>query len=224
MKSNDPSATNVAPKKSIKSTECTHNYVEKVIAPTCTKQGYTLHTCKKCGKSYRDSYTAARHEYGKYLCLHCGRPDPSNPFNSLVAWLETNGSLAGNGAYSSIKYEKDGTIYSISTNIYYQNVTYFDFEKGEEIFRITLDNTDKCNIYYYHNQISGDAKLQKSKVCSSFPLNLNSFENNGSAVCSKQEFTAQMNNKIDSFLNIIQDKLLYPRTSLRLENFVFTAF
>ena len=32
-------------------------YTEDVIAPTCTAQGYTLHTCTVCGYSYKDNYT-----------------------------------------------------------------------------------------------------------------------------------------------------------------------
>ena len=34
-----------------------HDYEETVIAPTETEQGYTLHTCKRCGDSYKDNYT-----------------------------------------------------------------------------------------------------------------------------------------------------------------------
>ena len=33
-----------------------HDYSEKVVKPTCTEKGYTEHTCKNCGDTYRDSY------------------------------------------------------------------------------------------------------------------------------------------------------------------------
>ena len=33
-----------------------HSYTEEIIAPTCTAQGYTLHTCS-CGNNYKDTYT-----------------------------------------------------------------------------------------------------------------------------------------------------------------------
>lgn len=36
----------------------THSYTETVVDPTCTEQGYTLHSCS-CGNSYQDTYTAA---------------------------------------------------------------------------------------------------------------------------------------------------------------------
>ena len=35
-----------------------HHYKEEIIAPTTEEEGYTLHTCKDCGDSYKDSYTA----------------------------------------------------------------------------------------------------------------------------------------------------------------------
>ena len=34
-----------------------HSYSTKVIVPTCTSQGYTLHTCSKCGSNYKNNYT-----------------------------------------------------------------------------------------------------------------------------------------------------------------------
>lgn len=37
----------------------THRYQDTITAPTCTEQGYTTHTCKDCGNSYKDTYTAA---------------------------------------------------------------------------------------------------------------------------------------------------------------------
>lgn len=63
----------------------THSYTSTVVAPTCTSQGYTLHTCT-CGSSYKDSYTAALgHDYQityegtsaqahtvQYTCSRCG--------------------------------------------------------------------------------------------------------------------------------------------------------
>ena len=38
---------------------CEHSYTNAVTAPTCTAQGYTTHTCTKCGYSYTDTYTKA---------------------------------------------------------------------------------------------------------------------------------------------------------------------
>ncbi len=35
-----------------------HQYTTKIVAPTYTAQGYTLHTCSVCGTSYKDTYKA----------------------------------------------------------------------------------------------------------------------------------------------------------------------
>ena len=35
-----------------------HKYVDTVVKPTYTAQGYTLHKCSVCGTSYKDTYTA----------------------------------------------------------------------------------------------------------------------------------------------------------------------
>ncbi len=41
-----------------------HNYTTSVIAPTCSEQGYTLHSCTNCGNSYKDTYTEkTEHSY-----------------------------------------------------------------------------------------------------------------------------------------------------------------
>ena len=41
-----------------------HSYSEKVVSPTCTEKGYTLHKCQVCGDSFKDSYTeAGEHDY-----------------------------------------------------------------------------------------------------------------------------------------------------------------
>ena len=86
-----------------------HSYSEKVVSPTCTEKGYTLHKCQVCGDSYKDSYTeVGEHEYvagyvyhptpyaegyTDYTCNHCGatyKGDfvpkmPQQEFERLVA-------------------------------------------------------------------------------------------------------------------------------------------
>ncbi len=64
-----------------------HNYVETVVAPTCTEQGYTEHVCSNCNDSYIDSYvdaighnyistvfapTCTEQGYIEWVCLNCG--------------------------------------------------------------------------------------------------------------------------------------------------------
>lgn len=62
-------------------------YSASVVAPTCTEQGYTLHTCALCGASYKDTYvdalghsyeavvtapTCTAAGYTTYTCSACG--------------------------------------------------------------------------------------------------------------------------------------------------------
>lgn len=45
-----------------------HKYVDKVVPPTCTEKGYTLHTCERGDSEYKDNYTdALGHEYGEWI-------------------------------------------------------------------------------------------------------------------------------------------------------------
>lgn len=61
-----------------------HSYVTEVIAPTCTENGFTSHTCLRCGDTYADNETQAHgHSYAfdsilwteftaqaKYVCAY----------------------------------------------------------------------------------------------------------------------------------------------------------
>ena len=68
-------------------TEHVHSYTDNVVAPTCTKDGYTEHTCS-CGDSYTDSKveatghkykskttkpTCTKDGYTKHTCSACGK-------------------------------------------------------------------------------------------------------------------------------------------------------
>lgn len=47
-----------------------HSYVNKVVAPTTTEKGYTIHTCSVCGNSYKDTYVdpPKKNDDGWYYC------------------------------------------------------------------------------------------------------------------------------------------------------------
>ena len=54
--------------------ECRHDYVSKVIPPTCTEPGYTLYTCAKCADSYTGEQTEPTgHSFSdRGFCTRCG--------------------------------------------------------------------------------------------------------------------------------------------------------
>lgn len=210
-------------------TECVHVYVVTKVEPTCTSQGYTEHTCTKCGKSYRDAYIGP-HNYGKYFCDYCGRPDPTRPVLSLYEWMKIgkNAPIMDNGKFSSINYTENGVTYSIVsdpwTTVYDHGIS-FEYEKGEEIFRITLESTKKCSIYYRYNGVNGsNSNLSNASVNSNLKINLDYFYDGGNTGCTKEEFSKQMVSEIDGALQTIQDKLLIPKTGLKLKDFGFTSY
>ena len=67
-----------------------HNYVKKIVSPTCTEQGYTLYTCA-CGESYKNAYVdALDHDFKNYVS------DNNATFESdgtKTAWCERDGCL-----------------------------------------------------------------------------------------------------------------------------------
>ncbi len=82
-----------------------HSYTARVVAPTCTEQGYTLHKCA-CGASYTDSYTnATGHGYDggrvttaatctaegvkTYTCTKCGSTKTEAIAKTAHSYVET---------------------------------------------------------------------------------------------------------------------------------------
>ena len=50
-----------------------HDYIVTVTSPTCTTGGYTMHTCSRCGDTYRDSETSAL----GHDVIHHGAQEPT---------------------------------------------------------------------------------------------------------------------------------------------------
>lgn len=81
-----------------------HNFTVTVVAPTCTRNGYTEHTCMLCGGSYKDNYvdalghdytetvvppTCVEYGYTEYTCTRCGRSYIDNYVASGHDYTET---------------------------------------------------------------------------------------------------------------------------------------
>lgn len=65
----------VADKESLIIKTLGHNYDDEVVAPTCSKQGYTQHTCSTCGYICKDTPVAAfGHNYVDDACITCKEP------------------------------------------------------------------------------------------------------------------------------------------------------
>ena len=86
--------------------ECKHKeYSEKVVAPTCTENGYTEHTCSSCGDTYNDTYTEkTKHYFAGEACPNCGMEEITENITPDTEWysewtamytLTTKEELAG---------------------------------------------------------------------------------------------------------------------------------
>lgn len=59
--------TSPIPSTPVESSVHTHSYTETIVKPTCTEDGYTVHTCT-CGDSYTDTTVPALgHSYGEWV-------------------------------------------------------------------------------------------------------------------------------------------------------------
>ena len=55
-----------------------HTYSSQIIAPTCTEQGYTLHSCSVCDNTYKDDFVdPIAHSFHSGKCTACGAYSPS---------------------------------------------------------------------------------------------------------------------------------------------------
>ncbi len=65
-----------------------HTYVETVVLPTCTKEGYTVHFCNTCGDTYTSDYTEKLdHDYENEICSICGNKQKYLISSSNIATL-----------------------------------------------------------------------------------------------------------------------------------------
>ena len=74
-------------------TQHAHAYSTKVIAATCSEQGYTLHTCP-CGDVYKDNYKdVLGHSWisgeKNYYCSRCNKSEADDLVFILQQWMES---------------------------------------------------------------------------------------------------------------------------------------
>ena len=102
--------------KDIPAVEHKHNYTQEVIAPTCDKDGYTLHTCE-CGDSFQDTVVKALgHEYGEDgKCIRCGVSEEGLKYTYELSINDENGKLASKCVFElSVDGTCKGTYYILN--------------------------------------------------------------------------------------------------------------
>ena len=102
-----------------------HEYTETIIQPTCTQDGYTLHTCS-CGDSYKDHYTNARHEYENNKWSVCGAINPKYPYIQIP---KVPISLTADYTICTVKKIETVDYYYTSTGKYSNTNIIFTVEK-----------------------------------------------------------------------------------------------
>lgn len=105
-KTEDKTATETKPVESVKPSEPPHSHVygEKVVAPTCTKDGYTTYSCacgekyngntvKALGHNYKSTVVAptkSAEGYTNHVCSRCSESYKDNYVAKLPAVIFTN--------------------------------------------------------------------------------------------------------------------------------------
>ncbi len=88
-------------------TKCSnHEFVETIVAPTCTESGYTVQKCSVCGEETGERTNIVAplgHEYKNGVCIRCGAPEPqengSAAPNYTVTGAETYETSVVDGRY-----------------------------------------------------------------------------------------------------------------------------
>ncbi len=66
---------------------CEHEFASKVVSPTCTAEGYTEHTCSKCGESYQDTpVEKTAHRFNGGDCVVCSFAQPTEVITADISW------------------------------------------------------------------------------------------------------------------------------------------
>ena len=102
---------------------CNHSYTLKVVAPSGTEQGYTLHTCTKCGDTFKDNYTTNQDPVGHVDEISGGAGkihikgwayDPDNMSKSLKIHVYIGGKAGSVGKTAEIIADVESTDLGIS--------------------------------------------------------------------------------------------------------------
>ena len=105
-----------------------HNYKDRIVEPTCTKQGYTIHECN-CGYSYTDNYTnIVDHNYIDNICEWCGKTKPSS---SLDTYEENGYTYINLGRYPQTVVDNEETITALSSITKTNSRGYIEYNGNE---------------------------------------------------------------------------------------------
>jgi len=155
---------NQSDNSSVDSSKCKHDYIEKIVPPTCTQDGYTVFTCSKCKDSYKDEYVTAKHVFIDYICTECGIGDTDNAYLAVASWIKKNGTKSDNSFVQFYEYviTTDEGKYTFSFSSYLT----VSFESADLNERMDIDiySSEKCNVNYILNLKQSHAEITKKSV------------------------------------------------------------
>ena len=117
-----------------------HDYVAEFIEPTCTKSGYTLYTCSRCGHSYKDDPVEPEHKfdqgtvtaptctemgYTTYTCLVCGEK-----YVDEASWVPATGHDYVNGDCRNCDSVLESAFEDVPAGSFYFDAVEWAVEKG----------------------------------------------------------------------------------------------
>ena len=155
---------------------CEHEYESVVTDPTCTSEGFTTHTCTKCGHSYIDDTTPKLpHEYHDGVCTVCGETLITVSFAcdegvSITVYETQNlsGAYVENAASAN---PRDGSTGLIDCSGDGQVNFVVNLQPGYELAGIAADPTgtyknlkDQGANYYRLTKVTGDCTITVNTI------------------------------------------------------------
>jgi len=127
-----------------------HKYVDEVVSPTCTEDGYTIHTCEYCEDSYKDSPTdKLGHDWVGELscttgrkCSRCGEEEEALGHNYVLS--NTVSATCTTDGYEEHKCTRCDDVIKNKTD----DATGHDISSSERVERLLADTTCTYEIVY----------------------------------------------------------------------------
>lgn len=116
-----------------------HNYSKKIVAPTYFAEGYTLHTCSDCGKTYKDNKKAKKVLSKPSITLSAKSKGFSVKYNKVTSASGYQIQYATSSSFKSAKVIKTTSLSKSVTKLkakkkYYVRVRAYKTEKGKTVY------------------------------------------------------------------------------------------
>ncbi len=169
-----------------------HNVAEiETVDPTCTRNGYTLYYCSRCGNNYEDDYVdALGHNLENGICTRCG---------ITVSEIGLNESVKVSGGKSAVfrfTPTESGTYYFFSDSVYSKKIQGVLYDSDmTELEKETYSRYYADGGWYdYNGNFVISYNLEAGKNYYIEATDLRSDEYEGFYVCVTDSFTSTHNN------------------------------